>query len=179
MLLPSSFPHSSFLVWRSPATAFSLLEVVMVVALIAIVASIGIGRYAGSAGHHSLEGAARRVIADLELARQKAVALSRSQTVTFSRQTSSYTLDGMGGLNDSGQTYVVDLKLVPYETSIRTVDVDGAGGSILRFDAFGRPVISGTVTTPNPELNIVLGGGSRTVKITVDSSTGRAYVGTP
>lgn len=149
----------------------------MVVVLIAIAASIGIGRYANSSGHHSLDAAARRVIADLELARQKAVALGATQAITFNRLASTYTLDGLAGMNDPGGVYAVDLRLVPYEATIRTVDADGEGGSVLKFDAFGRPVISGSVTTA--ELNIVLAGRSRTVKIMVDPSTGRAYVGTP
>jgi prepilin-type N-terminal cleavage/methylation domain-containing protein len=158
---------------QARVAGFSLLEVVFVVVLIAIVASIGLGRFSGSVGHHGLEASAQRVMADIELARQKAVALSNSRTVTFSTVNSTYVLNGVTDINRAGQAYTVSLNQAPYEARIQSVSLDGSGGATLTFNGWGQPVLANTSST-TPYL--VLGGRGRSIIIALDPGTGRAYV---
>ncbi|HOA72616.1 MAG TPA: GspH/FimT family protein [Phycisphaerae bacterium] len=153
---------------------FSLLELILVLVVIAVMASIGLARLSRSPAHHQLTAAARRVAADLDLARQQAVALGTTRQVRFDKSASTYALEGVADINRPDKPYVVDLTLPPYGVAIKNVDLDGAGGSVLAYDAHGRPVIQCDLA--EAELKIVLAGQSRNVRITIDASTGRAYV---
>lgn len=159
------------------ATGFSLLELILVLAIIAITASIALSRFSASSRQQGLDAAARRLAADLELARQKAVALGTARTVTFDKVNATYTLDGLPSLDDTSRVYSVVMKMPPYSAAFRAVDLDGAGGSVLTFDPHGRPVLASGAT--NDALKVVLSAGTgRTIEIGVSLTTGRSYVGT-
>jgi len=79
--------------------AFSLIEVVLVLSLLAVVAAIAIPRYAASLSHYRLDAAARRVAADLALARQRAKTTGTSQPVAFAVAANSYSLPGVTPLD--------------------------------------------------------------------------------
>lgn len=177
--------RSDCLAWRRykpgdsrPArvAGLSLLEVVCVVALIAVLASIGLGRFNGSLSHHGLSAAAQRVVADVELARQKATALGKSQTVTFVKSTAAYTLDGLADINRPELAYTVNLAAVPYECLLGNLDLDGTGGSVLTFNGYGRPILSDGASASISLLSITLQGGTAARMVLVDVQTGRAYV---
>lgn len=161
---------------HSRVAGFSLLELVFVLMLISIMAAVGLTRFSGSAGHHGLEAAAQRVIADIELARNKAVALGRTQTVTFTAGSTSYVLDGLPDINSPGQTYATNLGAAPYECSIRSLNLDGVGGLVLTFNPYGRPMLVQGASASTSILSIGLGGGNRAQTVVVDVLTGRAYV---
>lgn len=157
-------------------TGFSLFELVLVLVVIAVLASIGLSRFSGSSRRQGLDAAARRLVADLDLARQNAVASGKSGTVTFDKPAASYSVDGVADLNDRALTYRTALGRDPYAVAISEVNADGAGGSVLTFDGYGRPILSGSATEPLPK--VVLGSRAGSIQVSVDPATGRAYVGT-
>lgn len=157
-------------------TGFSLFELVLVLVVMAILASIGLSRFSGSSRRQGLDAAARRLVADFDLARQNAVASGKSGTVTFDKPAASYSVDGVADLNDPALAYRVALGREPYAITIRGLDLDGAGGSVLTFDGYGRPVRSGSAT--ESVLKVVLADGTASLQVGVDLATGRAYVGT-
>ena len=72
----------------SGRSGFTLIELVMVLAIIGLITAIAAPRYAASLARYRAESAARRVAADLALARREAAASSssRSELPNFSRR---------------------------------------------------------------------------------------------
>ena len=154
---------------------FSLVELLIVVILVAMLGRIAVSRYGGSIVHHELTAAARRVQADLTLGRQQAMTAGANKSVQFTPGTGRYSLPGLTDLNRPGQSYAVDLGPAPYQVTISSANLDGAGATTITFDAFGRPVYaqppaSGVVPS------IVLSAGGRTKTVAVDPTSGRAYL---
>ena len=151
---------------RQPA--FSLLELVLVVAIIAILASMAVPRYGHAVLRYRADAAARRVVADLEVARKRAIHAGAARTVSFDAAADSYQLAGMMDPVRPSLPYVVSLGDEPYGATI--VSVDFGGETQVTFDAYGLPVGekgSGGVV-------VQVGGEAR--KIVVDSQTGEASI---
>ena len=72
---------------------FSLLELIIVVALIGILSGLAIPSIKSSMPQYYLSGAARQVMTDLMLARMKAVSSNADKAVTFS--STGYTIGGI------------------------------------------------------------------------------------
>src|SRR2546423_11308670 len=81
--------------------AFSLIEMVLVLAILAMVSAIAVPRYAGSIARYRAETAARRVAADLALAAAHAADAGKPQLVVFVAR--SYQMPGMPHLD--GKSY--------------------------------------------------------------------------
>ena len=71
---------------------FSLLEVLLVLAIVAICAAVAAPRYGRASGRYRADLAARRVLADLRLAQSYAKTASASRTVSFATTTEQYQL---------------------------------------------------------------------------------------
>lgn len=126
------------------ARGFSLVELVLVVAIIASLAAIAVPRYARSIVRFRVESAARRIVADLDLARKSARRSSTSRTVAFTIAANTYRISGLGGLDDRSQDYAVLLSGEPYRAAI--VSCDFGGDTEVVFDGYGVPDSGGTVT---------------------------------
>ena len=76
---------------------FSLLELIIVVALIGILSGLAIPSIKSNLPQYYLSGAARQVMTDLMLARMKAVSSNANKAVTFRSTGSStvYTIEGI------------------------------------------------------------------------------------
>ena len=145
---------------------FTLIDLTVTVLIIGIIGAVAIPRYAETLNRYRAESAAKRIVADLTLARQQAMSSSASQTVRFTTPAAnSYTLVGMSDLNHSSATYVVDLSASPYNTSINSANFGGDADLI--FNGFGIPDSNGSV--------VVVSGGYK-VTVTVDPDTGKATI---
>jgi hypothetical protein len=163
---------------RQPRVAgFSLREVVLVVAVTAILVGAGLGASAGSAGNQQLKAAADRIIADMELVRLEAIDAAAPRSIQFQAGSASYALLGMPDIDRPGRAGAVDLGGPPYGVRIQGLDLDGAGGAKLRFDAFGRPVLA-TGVAANAVPRITIAARGRMVSIRVDARTGKAGLDT-
>lgn len=77
--------------------AFTLIELMVVIAIIAIVSSIGVASFSKLTGDR-LTTDARKIVNDLCWARQRAVAIHRQHRVTFNLTTESYQIfDDLNG----------------------------------------------------------------------------------
>jgi type II secretion system protein H len=143
---------------------FSLLEVVLTTAIIAICAAIAIPRYGQSAGRYQADLAARRVAADLRQAQSYARMAGASRTVTFTVATSKYELVNVPSLDGKVGTYIVDLTLAPYKARIVSTSLSGAQ---VVFSGWGVPDRTGTV---------IVASGSEQRTVSVNSQTGQVSI---
>jgi prepilin-type N-terminal cleavage/methylation domain-containing protein len=145
--------------------AFTLVELVMVAAILAVLSAIAVPRYSASLGHFRTEAAARRVASDISMARAQSRAGSVPRSIEFEPASGSYSIPGLAGL-DGAALYRVDLSEAPYRCSMRVEFTNGT--QALSFDGYGWPVGGGG------EIYLAASGATRTVKI--DPVTGAATV---
>lgn len=146
-------------------TAFTLVELVLCMAILAIFAAIAEPRYMRSISHYHADVAARRLAADLDWARALAKSTSADQVISFDLTHSTYTLAGVADPDNQSQTYSVNLAGSPYQSTLSSASFGGA--ATLTFDGFGTPSSSGSAT-------ITCGDATKTV--TVNADTGAVSV---
>ena len=139
----------------------SLLEVLLVLAILAVFTALAAPRYGRATGRYRADLAARRVLADLRLAQSCAKAASSSRTVSFTTATNQYQLLNIPAPDGVSGDYTVALSAEPYRASLTSVSFTGAK---VTFTGWGLPDQAGTVV-------LAVGGEQRTVA--VDSVTGR------
>ena len=141
----------------------SLLELLLVMGIVATLSAIAIPRYGASLTRYRADLAARRIIADLTLARSRAKATSASQTVMFFPSANAYYIPTIVDPDRPSIKYAVSISGTPYRATL--VSVDLAGDDNVVFDGWGLPDSGG-------EIHILVGSESRTISI--DSETGKA-----
>jgi len=149
----------------APPRAFSLVELVLVLAIAATLYAMAAPRYASATANYRAQAAARRIAADLALARTAAYNTSQPKTVSFDLQANTITISGLGGLDNSSQQYATDLAAEPYRASLISADFGGQGEVV--FDMYGMAGSAGMV--------IVESGGTRHT-VVLDSASGEATV---
>lgn len=144
---------------------------VIVLLIMGILTAIAAPTFFDSLLFHRVESAARRVKADLELARTQARATSASQTVTFTNST--YTISNMMSLDNPNAVYSVDLTKSPYSLDSATADFSHL--TKVAFDGYGTPTSGGTVVlkAKSHSCTVALNGTTGDVTITSSHSGGR------
>ncbi|MCP4379485.1 MAG: prepilin-type N-terminal cleavage/methylation domain-containing protein [bacterium] len=144
---------------------FSLLELVVVVAIMAIFAAVVTPRYGQAIARYRTAAAARKVATDLTFARRRAKISSTSQAVNFNIANDAYQLPGVADMRTSATDYSVALSSSPYQAKIVSADFDG--NAAVTFDGYGVPDSGGTV---------VVSVGSYSKTILLDADSGKAEV---
>ncbi len=147
------------------ARAFSLLEIVIVLAIIAIVSAIAVPRFASASARYRANSAALRIVADMKLARARAYSTSASVEVWFDAIDHTVSIPTMTSFDDSNAIYVTALGAEPYHAEL--VDANFAGNAKVIFDIYGQPNADGMV---------VLKVGQARVTIVVDKATGEIAI---
>jgi Tfp pilus assembly protein FimT len=109
----------------------SLLEVTVVIAVAGVATAVAVPRYLDSVERTRLESAAKRVAADIDATRQRAITNGVPQSILF--DASGYTISIC--TLSSTTTQRVDLTAPPYSAKATAARV--AGNSTLTFDQFG------------------------------------------
>jgi type II secretory pathway pseudopilin PulG len=144
---------------------FTLVELVVLCAVIAAVAGVAIPRYSQAMVIYRADSAARIVCKDLDLARTRAKMQARSVTVTLDPAADSLAIEGMKDMDHPSESFVRDLADEPYRASIG--DADFGGDAVVIFNGFGLPDSEGSV-------ELSCGDQSRTVRL--DGASGKAEV---
>ncbi len=123
----------------------SLLDLLLVLIIISTVSAIAIPRFANSAARYRSDAAARRVAADLRLAKAHAAATSAPVTVEFQTAAEFYTFPGVTGLGMLRPTdvYTVDLTRHPYRADL-TMALFGGDETVI-FDGYGAADTGGII----------------------------------
>ncbi len=143
--------------------AFSMIELILVLAIIAVLAATAAPRYANALANYRAEVAARRIVADLDLARAEARSAGASRTVTFDVSDSTLSITQLADMDNTAATYVVDLAAEPY--GARIVWAEFGGDAAVVFDGYGQADTGGKV---------VVRVGGRDVVVTLEGGTGKA-----
>lgn len=142
------------------ASGFSIIELVVVLAIISIASAFAIGRYSSSMSRYRADLAARRLQQDLLLAQSRARSTADTRMVTVDQPDGSYRLVGEKPLRPSDIDYRVSLRIEPFLTLIRRIDTPNGSPQIV-FDGYG---------TPNQAMQIVLASGPDKRTVTVSAS---------
>jgi type IV fimbrial biogenesis protein FimT len=145
---------------------FSLIELVLVMTIIYILAAIAVPKYAGALARYRADAAARRVVTDLDFARQRARASSASITVRMRAQNDIVKVFDVRDPDDANNDNTITrLSNSPYLADVTAVDF--GGDNLIVFDGYGAPDSGGTAV-------VTVGSVSRT--IVLDADSGKAVV---
>src|SRR5262245_20118717 len=147
----------------SSTRAFTLIELVMVIALTGIIAAIALPRYGAAVSRYRVDLAATRIAADLALAQHRARGSGATRTATFHVASDSYRLNSIADFKKPGTDYTIILSQSPCFVSLGSVNF--GGDNAIAFNGYGLPDSGGTVTVIS---------GSIQRSITVDAITGGA-----
>ena len=143
--------------------AFTLLELVLVIAIVATLAAIAVPKYARAICRYRAEMAGRRIVADLDLVRHNARFTGSSRTVTFRTAGNRYEIPDLPDINNPALPYTVHLGDEPYLAELVSVDFNTTSSVV--FDAYGRPDSGG---------KIVVRSGQTTQTVLVNADSGEA-----
>ena len=141
--------------------AFTLVELVVVLLIIAIGSAVAGPAYSRALQTHRVEQAALRVMADLRLAKRHAQLTSASIYVDFDLATHTITIRGIDDFEKFGQPNSISLSSDPYRTQI--VELDFNGLQTVEFNGFGTAETLGS-------LRLQSGVAQKTVVINSESS---------
>jgi len=139
---------------------FTLVELMIVVALLAIIAAIGGLALNAYTLNRNLKSAAREIVSDFFVYRARAVSEGKTYRIAFDVDGSSYTIQ-------PGSSTPVTRTPMAFGSDIRIVDANFGGGKTVNFLPRG---------TVSPFGNIKLRNGRQsnaTIKVNI---TGRTYV---
>ncbi len=136
---------------------FSLIELVIVFSIVGVLAAVAVPRFAAGAPTRRLDAAERRILADIDHARELARARSQSVTVAFDAVNDVYAIaNARNAVTRAPTQYIVNLTDAPYQVDIGLVNL--AGDTVLVHDGFGTPDSGGTI-------QISSGGRSRIITL--------------
>lgn len=141
---------------------FSILELVVVLTIIAAFSAVAAPRYARSLDHYRADAAARRIVADLTLARTTAQATGAHVAVIFNVDADSYAMPLVADENNAAASTTVDLTRDPYKAALQSVNLSGS--ATVTFDGYGQPDRGGI---------IVIGSGASRAAVVLDLGTGK------
>ncbi len=124
-------------------SAFTLVELVLVVVILGTITSIALPRYSQFITRQRIEGASRRLQNDLDYARRRARITGTTVTVAFDATNNTYQIVGVANPLKPGTPYVVDLTGDAYQSDILWADF--AGLPNVSFDPFGDASANGIV----------------------------------
>lgn len=142
---------------------FSMIELVMVLAILGVFAGVASVRLANSAERARVEAAARRIVNTIDDARSRARTHSADCKVLFSTSPAGMEIKGVS--SSAAELDRIPLHAAPYRIELKTQDL--SGDDSLEFDRYGRPKSGG---------RLLVKSGHHQRVVVVDPETGRAKI---
>lgn len=124
-------------------SAFSVVELVIVVLIIGILSAVIAPRYIDLLSKHSIESAAKRLKLDIEFSVSTAKTTSAGHAIEFLLDDNSYQLKDIRDLDLVSQEYSVDLNEEPYRSTIQFAIFGDS--SELHINGYGIPNEPGSI----------------------------------
>lgn len=139
-------------------TAFTLVELVIVILILGILSAIAIPRYNSWRQTHRIRSAGNTLVADLSRASTLARTTGQQVTVNFDPGNDSYSIPAIADGGKPGKFLKIDLSKTPFQVNLKR------GTTTLVFDPFGY------ATTNGRWILQVTGGSAKTVSIKKSNS---------
>jgi prepilin-type N-terminal cleavage/methylation domain-containing protein len=161
---------------RCGIEAFTLIEIVVVITILAIAAMLSLPMFS-SAAQTQLQSAATLIAADLDYAKNLAITRQMNVTVVFDTGTESYQVQDSGGTvlshpSKAGSTFRANLASDSRTREVEITAVNFDGVSSITFDYLGSPYSGTTTTTAMTTGQITLSADSHSTTVTVEPVTG-------
>ena len=164
-----------------PRRAFTLAEVIIVVLITSILAVIAVPRYADSIDRFRAEAAAKRIAADMNLTRERAMTRSTQESINFFAVTDQYQMVNGPDIDHSSQEYWVDFAHTPYPVDLVSATFINMGGATntvaVVWDMNGRAQASVSPPGSGKPLasgEVVVAAGIEQRTVVIDPVTGEA-----
>lgn len=148
---------------RKYGSGFTLIEVMIVIAIISILASIAVPNFRNYMIQGRLNGAARQIMSDLMYARMQAVSQNNEFRVIFNGNGYQYKIlddNNNDGDEDSGE-----------QTVVKNIQTDYPG---VTFNSNNNPIFSPRGTASSlPTITLTNSGGTKTITVAI---TGRVKI---
>jgi len=177
--LSMNIPPSSAFASRH---GYTMVELVVVVLILGILAGVAAPTYFDSLAVSRSDAAAKRVVADLNLVRARAIMKGPSvlEAVYFFPASDTYVMAGDPSLNDSSVEYQVDLSETSYPVDLVSTSFTNTLGanttSTVAYDLHGIPHSGDSPVAPLLTGQIVVASGSHQRTVVIDPVTGKASV---
>jgi prepilin-type N-terminal cleavage/methylation domain-containing protein len=164
---------------RTYARAYTLIEVLVVVTVLGIAASMVIPSFGGSDGMR-VQAAVRTIVSDIALAQSDALAFQSGRAIVFDLDEGRYSIVEVRGGQINEETDLIQTQKLTNtrfgNLRITRIDFGGSIANALIFDEMGAPVTSPGGSTPAGNGTIVIEGAGDRYTLTVEGYTGRVTV---
>jgi prepilin-type N-terminal cleavage/methylation domain-containing protein len=128
---------------RYARNAFTLIELLIVMMVIAIVSAAGAPKFADSITRFRIEAVVQRIAGDLKHARRSAQQTSSAVTVSFDVTNNEYILSGVADIDRRGQVFSFSLAETEYDCEL--VSATFGSSSTVTFNVHGQPDNGGSI----------------------------------
>jgi len=161
---------------------YTMIEVVVVMLVMGILAAVAAPRYSSSTARFRAEAAARRVVADINFVRTRAMMKGSVAEgwISFFPDTEEYKMSATPNPDRPNSEYWVDLTKTAYPAEILSVlftnSAGFSGNGIVQFDMYGTPLVGNAPQAPMSSSAIVVASGRVTRVVAIDPATGKASI---
>lgn len=143
---------------------FTVVELVVVIAVIATVSAVAIPRFASASARSRLEAASSRIVQDIGLVAASASAIGADRQIVFNAPSDEYVMMGVAGRGRFANR-TVKMGTAPYNTNIVSAVFEGA--PLLTCNGFGLSETDGTIDLAVGRYGkrILITGGTTTIRV--------------